>query len=98
MVHHVTVTMNENKAENDDIQWDEPFDTHIDMEKFKEMGTSWNKTRSVTWIGGEPLLRKDLIEKGKKYFAHNLIVTNGLITFFSRADLIQRTVCPFGKS
>lgn len=49
------------------------------LAKLKEMGTKWNKTRSVTWIGGEPLLRKDLIEQGKKYFAHNLIVTNGLI-------------------
>lgn len=49
------------------------------LAKFKEMGTSWNKTRSVTWIGGEPLLRKHLIEQGKKYFSHNLIVTNGLV-------------------
>lgn len=38
-----------------------------------------NRTRAVTWIGGEPLLRKNLIESGKKYFAHNLVVTNGLI-------------------
>ena len=61
----------DNPDEFTDEQW---------LEKFKEMGTSWNKTRSVTWIGGEPLLRKELIEQGKKYFAHNLIVTNGLIT------------------
>lgn len=58
----------------------EEFSDEEWLAKFKEMGTSWNKTRSVTWIGGEPLLRKELIEQGKKYFAHNLIVTNGLIT------------------
>lgn len=32
-----------------------------------------------SWIGGEPLLRKDLIERGMKYFKSNLIATNGTI-------------------
>lgn len=49
------------------------------IERFEKMSKGINRTRSVTWIGGEPLLRKDLIEIGKKYFMHNLIVTNGLI-------------------
>lgn len=31
------------------------------------------------WIGGEPLLRKDLVEKGKRYFKSNIIFTNGTI-------------------
>lgn len=39
----------------------------------------YSKTRSVTWVGGEPLLRKDLIEKAKSFFSNNLVVTNGLI-------------------
>lgn len=30
-----------------------------------------------TWVGGEPLLRKDLIDKGRKLFKYNTIVTNG---------------------
>ncbi len=32
-----------------------------------------------SWIGGEPLLRKDLIEKCMKYFKSNLVATNGTI-------------------
>lgn len=32
-----------------------------------------------TWVGGEPLLRKDLINKGRKLFKYNSIVTNGSI-------------------
>ncbi len=32
---------------------------------------------SATWVGGEPLLRKGVIERCKKHFLHNLIVTNG---------------------
>lgn len=32
---------------------------------------------SCTWVGGEPLLKKGIIERCKKHFLHNLIVTNG---------------------
>lgn len=32
-----------------------------------------------TWIGGEPLLRRDLIEKARKLFKFNTIVTNGTL-------------------
>ncbi|HLG18887.1 MAG TPA: radical SAM protein [Bdellovibrionota bacterium] len=49
------------------------------IQRFEAMSKGINRVRSVTWIGGEPLLRKDLIEIGKKYFPYNLIVTNGLI-------------------
>lgn len=34
---------------------------------------------SCTWVGGEPLLRKELIEKGRGYFRSNRVVTNGTI-------------------
>lgn len=34
---------------------------------------------SCTWIGGEPLLKRGIIEKCKHHFLHNLIVTNGTI-------------------
>lgn len=30
-----------------------------------------------SWIGGEPLLRKDLIEKTKNFFGSNWVITNG---------------------
>ena len=32
-----------------------------------------------TWVGGEPLIRKELIERGRKYFKYNTVVTNGTI-------------------
>jgi hypothetical protein len=32
-----------------------------------------------TWVGGEPLIRKDLIDRGRKYFRFNTVVTNGTI-------------------
>jgi MoaA/NifB/PqqE/SkfB family radical SAM enzyme len=31
----------------------------------------------VTWVGGEPLLRPDLVELGMRYFRFNKVVTNG---------------------
>ena len=31
------------------------------------------------WVGGEPLLRQDLIKEGKKYFPINAVITNGTI-------------------
>lgn len=33
----------------------------------------------ASWIGGEPLLRKELVEKGMKLFPLNMVVTNGTI-------------------
>lgn len=32
---------------------------------------------SCTWVGGEPMLRKNVIERCKSHFLHNLVVTNG---------------------
>lgn len=34
---------------------------------------------SCTWVGGEPLLRAELIEKGRRFFRANRIVTNGTL-------------------
>jgi MoaA/NifB/PqqE/SkfB family radical SAM enzyme len=34
---------------------------------------------SCTWVGGEPLLRRELIEKGRKFFRANRVVTNGTL-------------------
>ncbi|MEJ2723550.1 MAG: radical SAM protein [Deltaproteobacteria bacterium] len=39
------------------------------------------------WIGGEPLLRKDLVERGKRYFKSNVIFTNGTIELPSWSDV-----------
>jgi Fe-coproporphyrin III synthase len=46
--------------------------------RFEEMSKGPLRTWSITWIGGEPLLRKDIIDIGRKYFSHNMVVTNGL--------------------
>lgn len=34
---------------------------------------------SCTWVGGEPLMRKEVIELGAPYFRSNMVVTNGTI-------------------
>ncbi|HEY3351619.1 MAG TPA: radical SAM protein [Polyangia bacterium] len=52
-----------------------------------ELFEHWKRTRSrlefpffqCSWVGGEPLIRKDVIEAGRRYFRYNTIVTNGTI-------------------
>lgn len=47
----------------------------------------WKRKRSrlafpffqCTWVGGEPLLRQTLIERARRYFRYNTVVTNGTI-------------------
>jgi Fe-coproporphyrin III synthase len=34
---------------------------------------------SCTWVGGDPLIRRNVIERCKSFFRHNAIVTNGTI-------------------
>jgi MoaA/NifB/PqqE/SkfB family radical SAM enzyme len=61
----------DNPDELTDEQW---------IERFKVMSKPGpNRTRSITWVGGEPLLRKNLLEAARKYFPHNMVVTNGLM-------------------
>ena len=47
--------------------------------RFKQLKSRFPFLYSATWVGGEPLLRKDVIEKYMRLFTHNLIVTNGSI-------------------
>jgi Fe-coproporphyrin III synthase len=47
------------------------------LAKLEELKRDGFPFRSATWVGGEPLLRKDLIEIGRKYFMFNIVVTNG---------------------
>ena len=49
--------------------------------RFKQLKTKFPFLYSATWVGGEPLLRKDIIEKYMPMFTHNLVVTNGSIEF-----------------
>ncbi len=47
------------------------------LDKLQELKAQGFPFWSATWVGGEPLLRKDLIEIARKYFMFNLIVSNG---------------------
>jgi MoaA/NifB/PqqE/SkfB family radical SAM enzyme len=42
---------------------------------------------SCTWVGGEPLVRKELIERCRGYFLYNTVVTNGTIPLPSWPDV-----------
>lgn len=47
------------------------------IEKFEAMKAAGDPMLLCTWVGGEPMVRKQLIDVGRKYFKHNTIVTNG---------------------
>jgi len=51
-----------------------------------------HQIHTMVWMGGEPLLRKDVITEGVKLFAENTIVTNGTI------DLIDLGSCVYVMS
>ena len=62
----------EQDVEEHELKADEWYEKLLEMKR--------NKTipfLQCTWVGGEPLLRKELIEKGRKLFKYNTIVTNG---------------------
>ncbi len=45
------------------------------VEKLEAMKAAGHPLLLCTWVGGEPMVRKQLIEVGRKYFKHNTIVT-----------------------
>jgi len=47
--------------------------------KFDEWAEQGFPFYQCSWVGGEPLLRADLVEKGMKYFKSNVVATNGTI-------------------
>ncbi len=49
------------------------------LAKIREIKKQYPSIIHGTWVGGEPLLRKDLVYEGLKLFPFNFIVTNGLI-------------------
>jgi MoaA/NifB/PqqE/SkfB family radical SAM enzyme len=47
--------------------------------RFDALRAAGHPLWGVTWVGGEPLLRRELIELGMRYFRFNKVVTNGTI-------------------
>ena len=49
------------------------------IDKLEEMKAAGHPMILCTWVGGEPMMRKQLIEVGRHYFKNNTIVTNGTV-------------------
>lgn len=47
---------------------------------FERMKTEGFRFYQCTWVGGEPLLRPEIIELGRRYFKYNTVTTNGSIS------------------
>lgn len=47
--------------------------------RFEAMRAAGDPLWGITWVGGEPLLRRELVELGMRYFRFNKVVTNGTI-------------------
>lgn len=49
------------------------------LTRIEEIKIKYPSIIHASWVGGEPLLRKNIIEKGIRLFPFNMIVTNGTI-------------------
>jgi MoaA/NifB/PqqE/SkfB family radical SAM enzyme len=58
-----------------DVQWSlEQW-----RELFEQMKVEGFRFYQCTWVGGEPLLRPEIIELGRRYFKYSTVTTNGSI-------------------
>ena len=57
---------------------DDEMDTTTMLKRIRERKDN-HGIRSMLWMGGEPLLRKDVLREGVTYFERNTITTNGTI-------------------
>ena len=48
-------------------------------QKIKEVKKRHPSLIAAMWLGGEPLLRKEIVEKGSRLFSFNEVITNGTI-------------------
>jgi MoaA/NifB/PqqE/SkfB family radical SAM enzyme len=68
------------------FEQDQP-DRALGVDEWVTLLDGWKRTRSrwefpffqCSWVGGEPLLRPELIERCRSYFRYNLVVTNGTL-------------------
>ncbi len=58
------------------------------IEKLKEYKKKYGMY-SMVWMGGEPLLRKDVLRKGVKIFPRNVITTNGTLPLINLGKKIR---------
>lgn len=59
-----------------------PAEAELTTEEWLEFIETMQRDKpffNCTWVGGEPLLRPELIEKGRAYFRSNRVVTNGTL-------------------
>lgn len=59
-----------------------------EIQHFKEL----YGIRRMLWMGGEPLLRKDVLRLGVKLFSDNVIATNGTVPLINLGPKIKWTV------
>ena len=62
---------------NANVAEDEPTIDEL-LDQIKQL-KSRHSIQSMLWMGGEPLIRKDLLRKGLPLFSRNTITTNGTI-------------------
>lgn len=68
-------------------EWPEELSPEAWEKRLIELKKNYKFPYSATWIGGEPLLRQDVVDRCYKLFMHNLIVTNGSIPFPEWPDM-----------
>ena len=72
------------------------MDTDTMLEELKEIQKR-HGIHTMLWMGGEPLLRPDVLREGVKIFPRNNITTNGtcdLLDLCPRIALMARICCP----
>ena len=57
------------------------------VQKLEAMKSAGDPMLLCTWVGGEPMVRRSLIEVGRKYFKHNTVVTNGTMELPDWSDV-----------
>ena len=63
--------------------FEQDHDTQWSLEQWRElferMKSEGFRFYQCTWVGGEPLLRPEIIELGRRYFKYSTVTTNGSI-------------------
>ena len=63
------------------------MDTRTMLETLKKLRDR-HHIHTMVWMGGEPMLRKDVLTEGVKLFAENTVVTNGTIDLIDLGKVV----------